>query len=294
MTRGVGVSTWLADLLEPAEPLLALLTQTGDTWLLGVLVASLYVLGGAVPLPGWDRRRGAAILAAGLLAISVTGLLKAAFALPRPPGAGQASYAFAGLAGDVYTWAATADTLGFPSGHAVGATAVYGTAAALVAPAHRRRALLVAGALVATASLTRVGLGLHYLVDVLAGVAVGILLASLAIRWVIRPGVAMGAAVPAAAAWAVLADGGPDAVGALGLCAGALVAWVLLEDRLLTLAHPTGRAAAALAVGGVAIAGLTVGVLEAGGTATAGLVGFAGLAALVALPLGVAGAKRTR
>lgn len=285
MTRGVGVSTWLADVIEPAEPLLALLTQTGDTWLLGILVALLYVLGGAAPLPGWDRRRGAAVLGAGLLAISATGLLKASLGLPRPPGAGQPAYAFGGLMGDVYAWTATADGFGFPSGHAVGATAIYGTVAGLVDAAHRRRALGVAALLAGTAALTRVGLGVHYLVDVLAGVGVGLVLAALAVRWVIRPGVAIGAAVPVAAGWAVLADGAPDAVGALALCAGALVAWTALENRLVALPVPTRGTAIGLAVGGVVLAGGTVAAIEVGGTALAAAVGITGMGGLVALPL---------
>lgn len=285
MTRGVGVSTWLADALEPAEPVLAVLTQTGDTWLLGILVALLYVLGDAAPLPGWDRRRGAAVLAAGLLAISATGLLKAAFGLPRPPGAGQPAYAFGGVVGDVYAWTATADGFGFPSGHAVGATAIYGTVAGLVEAAHRRRALGVAAVLAGTAALTRVGLGVHYLVDVLAGVAVGLALAALAVRWVIRPGVAIGAAVPVAAGWAVLVDGAPDAVGAVALSAGGLVAWTALEDRLVALPVPTRGAAIALAVGGVVLAGGTVAAIEVGGRVPAAVVGLSGMAALVALPL---------
>ena len=294
MSRGVGVTAWLADVLEPVEPLLAVLTQTGDTWLLGAVVALLFVLGGAAPLPGWDRRRGVAVLGAGLLAIAVTGLLKVAFGWPRPPGAEVAAYAFSGPLGDVYAWLATADHAGFPSGHAVGSTAVFGTVAGLVDRRVRRRALVVAGVLVATASLTRLGLGLHYLVDVVAGVAVGLLLASLAVRWVSRPGVVVGAAVPAAAAWAVITDGVPDAVGALGLCAGALVAWTLFERRLLEAPAPSGRTVWLVGVGGLALAGVTVVAIEAGGTRVAGFGGFVGMALLVALPLSVGVGKERR
>lgn len=292
MSRGLGVSTAVAAALEPLEPLLAILTQTGDTWLVGVVIALLYVLGDGAPVAGWDRRRGAATLAAGLLAIAVTGLLKVAFGLPRPPGAAEPAYAFGGVLGDVYAWAATADGYGFPSGHAVGSAAVYGSIAGLVAPASRRRATAAAAGLIAVASLTRVGLGVHFLVDVVAGVAVGLLLAALAVRWVDRPAVPMAVAVPAAAGWAILADATPTAVGVLGLCAGALVAWTALDAQLIDVPRPSRPAAAGLAVGGVVVVGLTVAALEAGGTATAGLVGFAGMAALVALPLAGAWAQQ--
>lgn len=285
MTRGLGVSRWLADALEPLDPLLAVLTQTGDTWLLGLLVALLYVLAGAAPLPGWDRRRGAAVLGAGLLAIAATGLLKVVFGLARPPGAGEPAYVFAGMLGDLYTGMATADGFGFPSGHATGATAIYGTIAGLVAAAHRRRAVLIAGLLAGTAAVTRIGLGVHYLVDVLAGAAVGLLLAAVAIRWVRRPGVAIGAAVPVAAAWAVVTDGGAQAVGVTGLAAGALIVWTLAEDRLVALPAPTGRSAWAVALVGTVVAAGTVVAIEAGTVVTAGFLGLVGMGGLVAVPL---------
>lgn len=155
--------------------------------------------------------------------------------------------------------------------------------------------MLVAGILVGTASLTRVGLGVHYLVDVLAGAAVGLLLATVAIRWVWRPGVAIGAAVPIAAAWAVVTDGGAQAVGVTGLCAGALIVWTIGEDRLVTLPTPTGGTAVALAVGGALLTGVTVASLETGGSVTAGVIGLVGMGALVALPLvtGVRGGSPT-
>jgi membrane-associated phospholipid phosphatase len=289
MSRGFGVSTAGADALEPLEPLFVIITQTGDTWLLGVVIALLYVLGDGASLSGWDRRRGATVLAAGLLAIAVTGLLKAGFGLPRPPGAAEPSYAFGGVLGDVYAWAGTAEGDGFPSGHAVGSAAVYGTIAGLVARRDRRRAAAAAAGLMAVAALSRVALGVHYLVDSVAGVAVGLLLAGLAIRVVDRPAVPLATAVPAAAGWVVLADGPPTALGVLGLSAGALLAWTTLDERLVALPRPSGTATAGLAVGGVAVAGATVAVIETGGTATAGLAGLLGMGLLMALPLAVRG-----
>ena len=69
-------------------------------------------------------------------------------------------------------------TYAFPSGHAFAATATYGALALVLASRSppRRRAWLaaVAATLVAIVAASRVILGVHYLFDVLAGVAGGI------------------------------------------------------------------------------------------------------------------------
>lgn len=73
-------------------------------------------------------------------------------------------------------------TYSFPSGHAFAATATYG-ALALVAASGMSRArgmlvVAVAAVVVAVVAASRVVLGVHYLLDVLAGVAGGIALLS--------------------------------------------------------------------------------------------------------------------
>jgi undecaprenyl-diphosphatase len=69
-------------------------------------------------------------------------------------------------------------TYSFPSGHAFAATATYGALAVVLASGgpRGRRALLAAGAavVVAVVAASRVILGVHYLLDVLAGVAGGV------------------------------------------------------------------------------------------------------------------------
>jgi undecaprenyl-diphosphatase len=72
----------------------------------------------------------------------------------------------------------TISTFGFPSGHAMGATLLYGLLALIALRFVRRmwaRAVIVAGAilLVALIGLTRIYLGAHFLTDVLAAVAIG-------------------------------------------------------------------------------------------------------------------------
>ena len=99
-------------------------------------------------------------------------LLKLAFQRPRP------TIAFVQL-----------DTYSFPSGHAMVSTAVYGALAYLAwgrLQSRRARTLLLAATFLAIAliSFSRLYLGVHYLSDVLAGVAGGAtwLALSIAIR----------------------------------------------------------------------------------------------------------------
>ena len=111
-------------------------------------------------------RRGAANDAALLGAVffgseAVNAALKLAFHRPRP------ELAFLQL-----------DTYSFPSGHSTAATAVFGALAFLVWPharTARRRVALVAAAvcLVGLVAFSRLYLGVHYLSDVLAGLALG-------------------------------------------------------------------------------------------------------------------------
>ena len=74
-------------------------------------------------------------------------------------------------------------TYSFPSGHAFAATATYGALAIVIATtvprAHRATVFACAAVVIATVAASRVILGVHYLFDVLAGVAGGIALLSL-------------------------------------------------------------------------------------------------------------------
>ena len=68
------------------------------------------------------------------------------------------------------------DSYSFPSGHALGSTVLYGTLAVLLAshPKWRRPVFFAAMVMVLLVALSRVYLGVHYLSDVLAGIALGV------------------------------------------------------------------------------------------------------------------------
>jgi membrane-associated phospholipid phosphatase len=126
-------------------------TSLGDATVVLFAVAVLYWVG--------RRRETAAATGYALVALSLVVVLKHAFAMPRPPEAVRL------IAEDGY---------GFPSGHATAAAVVYG-GIAYEYDWHRRLATaLPVAALVLAIALSRVVLGVHYLGDVVAGLALGV------------------------------------------------------------------------------------------------------------------------
>jgi len=282
MSRGVGVAESLARSLAPLEPLFALLTQLGDVWFLALLGLLAYCLGRRAPVGDWDRRRGLLVLGVALWAFAATYALKAALGLARPPGASQSVYALPGVLGTIYADAATGHGFGFPSGHAVGATAVYGTLAWLGPPDRRGRRLAVAGALVALVSLTRLALGVHYLVDVVVGVAVGLALAAVALRARAAPTLVVGLAAATAGGRLLLAPATVETAVILGIPLGAVLAlWfgpAVGSERGVAPVVVAGTVAFAAALG-LLLVGLPV-VAGGVGALGAGVV-FVGLPAVV-------------
>lgn len=265
--RHVGLTDALADLPATVVLLFAIVTQLGDAWFVFGAIALLYWLAGD-RLTADPRRSGAVLVAVGLAALAVTLGFKSAFAFPRPPGAGMAtppSWLPASL-GPVFVDAATGDGFGFPSGHAIGSTMVYGGAAVLYEGfLDRRRRYALAGFLVALVSFSRLVLGVHYLVDVLVGIAVG-LVALWAVLRVARVGSGepsptrgfLAALVLVAAAAILAALGGHpeptrEAVFGLGSVLGGLGAWRVFGGGPRLGAVPT--------LAGVVVAGATLGAV---------------------------------
>lgn len=134
------------------HPIMIGLSHAGDA----LVLASVVVLGLVWCLvTGW--RRGALALAgAGLASLLLSVGVKYIVGRERP----DVSWRLVGLPGDP----------SFPSGHALGATAVYGALGWLLA----RRWGAIAGVLLGVVvGLTRLYLGVHYPLDVLAGLLAG-------------------------------------------------------------------------------------------------------------------------
>lgn len=145
---------WLQGVLpEAALAAFRLVTHVGSAPVYGAVA-------GAAAL-GWDRRRGYVLAAALAAGAAVVDGLKAIFAWPRPP---------AGL------HEVDAPGYGFPSGHAGNNAVFWATLGRL----RRDRRVWAAGVLaVGLVSLSRVVLGVHFVRDVVAGVAVGLAVAGL-------------------------------------------------------------------------------------------------------------------
>lgn len=163
--------------------LAALATRLGDGITLIAVVALFYWL--APSLTANPRSVGASLVGFAVAAMAVTVGAKALVAAPRPPGAG--TIAVSGPFAEFVRASVDAEGYAFPSGHALGATVVYGGFAALLDVGRRRVRLAVAGGAITVIAATRVVLGLHYVIDVIGGVVIG--LATLAaLLWAGRRG----------------------------------------------------------------------------------------------------------
>jgi len=213
--RGVGALDGVLGVVPDAvTPLVVALTHLGDPLVVLVALVAVYWLGPRAGL--LPPQRAAALLAAGFATLALALLLKGAIALPRPP---------------TELHRIPEDGRGFPSGHATAAATLYGGLALTVDRWTPRGRAAAAAALIGLVALTRLALGVHYLVDVLAGAAVG-LAAVWTVLWVARPDPARGFAVAAATGVAAVAVAGAttETTMAAAGAAGATAAWVALDD----------------------------------------------------------------
>lgn len=295
MSRGFGEVETLQALPDAVVALFALVTQLGDAWFVFGVLAVLYWFGGHLPgLEGAiDRRRGAFLVALVLGGLGLSTGLKFLFALPRPPGAGVARGAdlFPAVVRPVYESFATADGYGFPSGHAVRATLAWGGLALALNVGTRRQRYVVgaaAGVVVALVALSRVVIGVHYAVDVVAGVGVAVAYLAVALRLggADAPTRAFSLALGVALAAVLVAGVERDPLGVLGAALGARLTWGAVGSALLD-SVPTCRAGAlAAAVGLPAFGGLFVVAYALELSPTAAFVATAvALAGVLALPL---------
>jgi membrane-associated phospholipid phosphatase len=230
--HGIGAVGVAQDLLAPFVPVFALLTQLGDVWFLLGLLATLYL--GGDHLPGLrdrlDRPRVAYVIALAIGALALSTGLKLLVGLPRPTGAGTpVDVAWVpGSLDPLYEGAVSTDGHGFPSGHALGATVVYGGLALVVGEGLTRRRLAATGVLVGAIGFARVVIGVHHLSSVLGGFAIG--LAYLAVVTRLTDGgrrVALAYLLAVFAGVFALFGGGfeRDTVVALGTALGGRLTW---------------------------------------------------------------------
>ncbi len=160
-----GFNLWLQQFSAPwLDALMRFFTSLGSDYFYMALLPFLY----------WcvDRRRGHELAYLFLVSMWLNGFLKDVFNLPRPSAA-------EGVRQVVREY-----SNGFPSGHAQGSMTVFGY---LYATFPRRWLGWLAGFLIVMITLSRPYLGVHYLGDILGGLALGLALV-LFFRWAFARG----------------------------------------------------------------------------------------------------------
>lgn len=227
----------------PVVVVFAVITQLGDVWFLFLLGAAVYVTGDEFPLWGIERRRGLFVLTLLLTYVGLIGVLKNIFLLPRPPGIAPP----AGLQGlppllaAVFEDFTTANGPGFPSGHALGTTMVWGGLALVLERWSVRNRLAAVSVVVVLVSIARLILGVHYAVDVIVGAGLGIIALG-ALYLLADRGTDPGRVFVVAVAIGVIGifQGITfDSVSALGGAVGGWVVWSQIAEH--TPAHPANR-----------------------------------------------------
>ena len=134
-------------------------THLGDGALLIVFATLLYWFGA-------DSRREqrALVIAIGLGALAISAGMKGIFLRPRPEmAAGYSGYSF-------------------PSAHAMGAAAFYGALAVVADTGTRLQRYVVAGTVIGLVAFSRVVIGVHFVGDVVVGVAIGLAFVALIVH----------------------------------------------------------------------------------------------------------------
>ncbi|SFR57504.1 PAP2 superfamily protein [Halogeometricum rufum] len=172
--RGIGVFQLLSSPTSATLAVAGLVTQFGDPWFLLLTATLLYLLGTERSLVQRPRE-GAFVLAVTFAAFSFIDLLKNVFVAPRPPGAGTVAlptWLPAVLAGP-FRSITTGTGYAFPSGHALGTTAVFAALAYRLEAGSgaTRWTVALVGVLLVAAS--RIVLGVHFFVDIAVGLLAG-------------------------------------------------------------------------------------------------------------------------
>lgn len=176
MSRGIGEVDLVSQLPEAAVSLAGLVTQLGDMWFVVGGVSLVYVLSySKYSITETPLRDSLYLFALAIGAYAFTVVLKQTYALPRPSGAATAASPeyLPAMAHGIYASMVTGEGYGFPSGHALKTTVVYGGAALTLTTWKRSEQLLGAGVVAGLVAASRVVLGVHYVVDVVVGVLLG-------------------------------------------------------------------------------------------------------------------------
>ncbi len=246
MSRGWGVVEALRDILPRWAPeLFVFITQLGDVWFIFVIGALCYWFGD-------DREQFAFVIGAALGALALTLVLKESFALARP----REALRFVEATG-----------YGFPSGHALGSTVFWGALALSIDRWSRKRRFAGVAVIVTLVVLSRLVLGVHFVIDVVVGIAVGLAYLAFVVEGLDRrPTAVFGTAVVLASVAVLIVlltspvEGAlVDSVAAFGGTAGAFLAWSVLDPPNESV-NGVAATAGLLVLGTLSYAGLELSI----------------------------------
>lgn len=229
MQRDWGLTRTLVDLRPDwSVPVFEVLGLPGD------LIVVVLVLGLAYLTSVWHRRHAtdsplcsstvATTIAIVFGGLALVVLLEAIVGAGRPPA----------------DWhAIDPSPHGFPSGHTMAATVLWGTIALRHWPASRPYRIASVGLVVGLVALSRLVLGVHYLPDVLAAIGIGTLYLVVMDRSTTnQPPIAFGIALVIALAALLVSGFGSRAILAFLGTAGAAAGWIVTEHHTV---RPTIR-----------------------------------------------------
>lgn len=229
MSRGFGEVELLQELLPGwAVAVAGALTQLGDSWFLLVLMAAVFVFAEEY------RVDMVALLGVASGAVGLYRGLKHLFALPRPAISPLDTDGLHPVTEFILELTATPVSYGFPSGHATGAAVVYLGLASILAVGSRRKRFAAAAGVIALVATTRLVLGVHYLVDVVAGAALGATFVALVLlvpRTFVpeyRVQIAYAVALPLSGFYILTSDASLESLLLLGGTLAVLAGWKLL------------------------------------------------------------------
>ncbi|MDZ7746740.1 MAG: phosphatase PAP2 family protein [Halobacteriales archaeon] len=290
MSHGIGVVAALRDAPDFVIVAFVALTQLGDLWWFLTALTLAYAFAGTHPRLRGERvrERAAFVIAVALGALAVTYLLKLTVAHPRPPGA-ETARELAWLPASlepVWRFLATSDSSSLPSGHATGSAAIYGAVALVSRWGSRRLRYGGVIALVALVAFSRVVIGVHYVGDVLAGLAVGS--GYLAVVWLATRGRRVKRAFSLAVAVALVGmftTLTPETAAILAAALSGRITWTVVGGRLPTFtSRAEGAATAAVALVGATLA-VGVALASDGGVVASFVAAAGGIAVLLISPL---------
>ncbi|ELY95762.1 PA-phosphatase-like phosphoesterase [Natrialba hulunbeirensis JCM 10989] len=225
MSRNLGVTELVRNTLpEWTVPIFEVTALFGDEFLV-VGVLGLFAIAGAYQAASTSDThrlvpdRTAFVLAVVLGGLALTLVLKTAFGSPRPPESLQA---------------VPRESDGFPSGHTMAATVLWGALATWSLWSTARRRTIVAASIIGLVAFSRLALGVHFLVDVLASVAFGLGYLYLAARLTNeQPAPMFAGAVGLGTIALLITSGETDGWLAFAGCVGGAAAWwVSMQPRV--------------------------------------------------------------